>query len=529
GGLVLALAGLYWLPRLGGPEEAIPLQATFSQLTDQEGRELFPSLSPDGEYFVYARSSSPGNLDIYLQRVGGSNPINLTPDSPLDDTQPAYSPDGKQIAFRSERDGGGLLVMGATGESVRRLTDSGYNPAWTPDGKEIFFGTEGVEYPQGRTRASQIWRVEVATGRRRLVVGSDAVQPSLSPGGRRIAYWSVPSTANRVLWTSLPDGRDPVMLVNDAHLNWNPVWSPDGRYLFFASDRSGSMNLWRVPIDETTGEARGEPEPLTTPSQWSGLLSFSRDGRRILYATRDGSSNLERTALDPLGAGVAGPLVPITQGSRDVRGGRVSPDGQWIAFNTLDPQEDLFLVHPDGSGLRQLTRDAFKDRGPVWTPSGRIVFFSNRSGRYQAWSIRPDGSGLQPLTALRQAVFQPLVSPDGRRLVCNIGFADAVAIDLTEPLAKRAPQRLPADPQGRPFYPYSWSPDGKRLAGLVGGASGVFVFSLDSRRYEKLTEHGFKPVWLRDSRRLLYLDSLGTKVRRIDTVTRESRRSEERR
>ena len=82
-----------------------------------------------------------------LRRVGGGNPINLTPGTPWDDTQPAFSPDGQQIAFRSEREGGGIFVMGATGESVRRVSDSGYNPAWSPDGRELVVATEGVIEP----------------------------------------------------------------------------------------------------------------------------------------------------------------------------------------------------------------------------------------------------------------------------------------------------------------------------------------------------------------------------------------------
>src|SRR5262249_13163642 len=77
---------------------------TFMQLTDQAGREIFPSLAPDGRSFVYAARGS-GNWDIYLQRVGGKNPINLTGDCSAHDIQPAFSPDGEQIAFRSERKG----------------------------------------------------------------------------------------------------------------------------------------------------------------------------------------------------------------------------------------------------------------------------------------------------------------------------------------------------------------------------------------------------------------------------------------
>jgi Tol biopolymer transport system component len=85
-----------------------------------------------------------------LQRVGGKNPFNLTKDCSADDIQPAFSPDGEQIAFRCEREGGGIFVMGATGESVRRRTNFGFNPAWSPDGKEIVFGTAIAWGPYSR-------------------------------------------------------------------------------------------------------------------------------------------------------------------------------------------------------------------------------------------------------------------------------------------------------------------------------------------------------------------------------------------
>ena len=137
-GIIILSAVAFYLFSRRSPatKEATLRNATFTQLTDQPGPEYFPSLSPDGKSFAYA-SYAAGNWDIYLQRVGGKNPVNLTKDSPSDDTQPAFSPDGERIAFRSEREGGGVFVMGATGESVKRLTNFGFNPAWSPDGKEI--------------------------------------------------------------------------------------------------------------------------------------------------------------------------------------------------------------------------------------------------------------------------------------------------------------------------------------------------------------------------------------------------------
>ena len=191
-------------------KEAPTIKATFTQLSDQAGAEYFPSLSPDGKSFVYASYAS-GNWDIYLQRVGGKNPINLTKDSPWDDTQPAFSADGERIAFRSEREGGGIFVMGATGESVKRLTDFGFNPAWSPDGKEIACADEGVLTPEARWNPnSRIWAFDVATGEKRPITKVDAVQPNWSPHGYRIAYQGRRNNAQRDIWTIPAGGGEPL-------------------------------------------------------------------------------------------------------------------------------------------------------------------------------------------------------------------------------------------------------------------------------------------------------------------------------
>jgi serine/threonine protein kinase len=516
--VVAGLAAL--LARALQPRPAL-LPSILTHLTDLPGIETQPSLSPNGEYFVYVKSEQ-GNQDLYLQRTGGTKRTNLTRDWPEDDSEPAFSPDGNSIAFRSEHGGGGLFLMGATGESVRRLTDTGYNPAWSPDGKEIVYATAPGDDPREWGAHSRLWRIEVANpGRRHLVAEVDAVQPSWSPNGKRIAYWSVPAgSGQRTLWTIPAMGGEPVQVTEDSSYNWSPAWSPDGRYLFFASDRQGSMNLWRVPIDEDTGKVQGAPEPVTTSSQWNGPLRLSKNAGRIIYAARDERSRFEKVAFDPVTLTAPGPPVPITEVARMAYLGGVSPDGRSLLSSSTAPQEDLFLMKADGSGQVQLTNDAAKDRGPVWMPDGRILFFSNRSGFWEAWSIHDDGSGLTQLSQSK-GVYRPIASPDGRWLAFGAELEGTALLDLSLPLARRLPAPLPPLGSGT-FYPNAWSPDGGLLLGtnrLPGGDTEVFVYSLATRTYEKLAAGG-APIWMRDNRRVLYLDQ--GKVRMVDRQTKAS-------
>ncbi|HEX6863061.1 MAG TPA: hypothetical protein VF414_09620, partial [Thermoanaerobaculia bacterium] len=522
--VVLSIAVGYWL-RWEGEERQPP--PSFSRATDQEGREIFPSLSPDGNFFIYAGVSG-GSSDIYMQRIGGGNPINLTPETPWEDTQPAYSPDGQQIAFRSERDGGGLFLMGATGESVRRLTEFGFNPSWSPDGRKIVFATEGISDPASRFSISQLWILDLATSELERIADEDAVQPSWSPNGSRIAYWGVPVRGGkRTISTVAVSGGKPVRVTEDTSLSWNPVWSADGAHLYFASDRGGSMNLWRLRIDGDSGRVEGEPEAVTTPSSWSAMLSPSRDGRRMLYVSDSSESNVVKMAFDPAAGRVTSLPSAVTQGSRMVDSVSVSPDGQWITFQGTAPREDLFVARADGSSLRQLTNDLHKDRLPRWSPDGsRIAFYSNRSGRWEIWTVRPDGGDLRQITRTAgPSLTRPIWSPDGKRLVCGMSEMGSGLIDLSRPLAERAPKPLPRI-GGSVFVASSWSPDGKWIAGWAERpdnlpSPGIHLYSLETGRYRKLTDSGSRALWASDSRHLLVWGSHSLEW--VDARTGESK------
>jgi Tol biopolymer transport system component len=502
---------------------------------------MFPALSPDGKSFAYVSAES-GNRDIYVQRVDGRTGIDITADSPADDSEPAFSPDGAQIAFRSERDGGGIFVMGVTGESVRRLTDFGHNPSWNPDGTRIVFATEGIELrPDIRLKVSELWIVDARTGAKKPLVqehqggdfgrGSDAVQPSWSPHGHRIAFWgrSDPRLATkRDLWTIDPDAKQPkttvVRVTTDPSLHWNPVWSPDGRYLYFGSNRDGTLNLWRVPMNEEAGTAVGAEEEVPLPSSFSGHFTFSQQGE-LAFTAVTRSYRLLALPFDA-NSGKTGPPRTLFGGSQEILTFEVSPDGKSIAYTSGGAQEDVFVAKIDGTKIGQLTNDAARDRGVTWSPDGKtLYFYSNRDGSYQIWSIRADGSGLtrvtDPAELMRTGaganLYKAAVSPDGRTLAAQ-SDSQTVLVHLDRPPS----QRLEAF--DKHFASPAWSPDGSRIAGTLDDGS-VGAYSPASHQFEKLFDRGVAPQWLPDGKRLLFFDNrnagvfdLATNRKAIDPV-----------
>jgi Tol biopolymer transport system component len=514
----------------------------FTRLTYASGLESSPTLSPDGEFVAYTAIDG-GDQDVFLLRVGGQRSINLTEDSAADEDHPAFSPDGKQIAFRSERSGGGIFVMGATGESTRRLTEFGDNPSWSPDGSEIVFATEGESDPHARETVSELWVVKAAGGQPHRIFAGDAVMPSWAPGGHRIAYWAI-AQGTRDVWTIAADGSDPQPVTAAPSNDWNPVWARDGAHLYFESDRGGVMNPWRVAIDERSGRLRGEPEPITVPTSWSGQLSLSADEHRLSFRTSDMTAEIRRIPFDASAGRITGPAERLFETAIPAVGLDVSADG-WMLFRTAAMQEDVYVMRVDGSGLRKLTDDEAKDRNPVWSPDGQqAAFYSNRSGYYEAWTVNRDGSGLRRRTATssdkadRGWVSFPIWSPDGHSLALSVDN-EVVRFGLQEaPVPRAEMERIPIDlGDGKVVLPLSWSPDGHRIAGIRIGHNGqllggVVVHDLQAgvTRFLRIdrpvppASHVYPTLsWLADSRRgvIRWGDSLllvDTETERITTL-----------
>lgn len=491
--------------------------AKHAQITDSPWVEGYPSLSPDGKNIIFA-SENGGDRSIYLQRVGGKNAINLTPNSKESDTMPAFSADGKFIVFRSERNPSGIYVMEETGENARRISDIGFHPSWSPDGKKVVVSDKAAAIHTVHTVPnSALWVIDVSTGtKHQLDTGGDAIMPNWSPSGERIAFWFVADGKLGEIATVPATGGEPVVIASDAASDWNPVWSPDGKYLYFASDRSGSMSFWRVAIDEKTGQAQGEPEGVGTPSKYCRHITFSRDGKTLGYVRYESQSNLQAIAFDPKTLKTVGEVNWITRGDKEIGNPDLSPDGEtFVVRQPTRTQEDLVIFDKNGGNWRSLMNDKFRERIPRWSPDGsQIAFFSDRSGKYQIWTITPDGSDLRQITFTeKMGANAPVYSPDGKRMAyteLEANTQSSFILDLTKPWNQQTPRALPPMAGNKSFSVRDWSPDGKKLLLIYfepdGDEYGIGVFNLETDVYEKMTESGSIPFWLNDNRHFIYTD-----------------------
>jgi Tol biopolymer transport system component len=503
--------------------QAEPRWSAFTRISESAGEETSPTLSPDGTMVVYAMRVN-NSWDIYAQRVGGRNATPIVNDPQRDEKGAVFSPDGSQIAFHTSDPTGGIFVAGATGESVRRVTESGFDPAWSPDGKQIAYGTEEIGEPSNRLGISTLYVVNVSGGAPRKLVDGDGVQPSWSPSGSRIAYWSNVG-GQRDLYTVSSVGGAPVRVTNDAALDWSPVWSPDGTFIYFSSDRGTAMNLWRIGVEESSGRVFGAPEPVTAGVQASAALpSFSKDGSRLAFRSRIGSINPVAIPFDPVTLRAGTPFSLDTRNNIRLPSG-VSPDGKQIAlFNIGEPQEDLFIAPTDGP-IRRVTDDQARDRAPIFTPDGRsLIFYSNRDGEWGPWMIGTDGGGLRKIAKPQDEGVTAVVSPKGDAVVFISGSAFQM---FTAPITSgiSTPTELPgAEINGKYFGPTSWSSDGTRLVGNLavksGSLVGVGLYDLKTHKTIELSNDGAAAVkWLPGDRRVVYFAKKGTELVALDTVT----------
>lgn len=487
---------------------------SFRRVTERRLGAHRPDISPSGLQLAYSGLTERGDTDIFVQSVAGGRAVSITSDRPGDDDEPAWSPDGSLIAFRSSRDGGGLFVVEPLGGSARRVANFGHDPAWHPDGRRIVFAKAATLNPYARLGGpSGLWVVDLGNGAVRRLHEGDAMQPAVSPNGLRVAFWAKRrGLARRDVFTIPMEGGPvaPVAVTDDEAIDWSPFWSADGRHLRFASDRDGTMNLWQVDIDEASGRPGGAPEPLVVPATSAGPFRASRDQRTIAFEAGTEGFDLERV---PLGAGglPSGPASMLVSDAEGMSEPHVSPDGRLVAYSSLLATEDLWLVGTDGLGLKRVTAGPFRDRAPSFSADGRRLYFhSDRSGKFDIWQVLLDGGGLSPLTRCPdEQPFGPLSSPDGKLVAVFAGDLGTCLLPAGRSPEDPLPPPLPAPAPGLRFQATSFSSDGLLLAGHAIAAdetyAGAFVLDLASGAFRPLVPEGAWPRFAPGGRRIYLL------------------------
>ena len=484
--VAVALAAGFLIDRflLIGADDAKPLRIiSMSPLTDLPGAQHSPSLSPDGKYLAYV-SEDGGDDDIFLQRVSGENPINLTADWTSHDYQPAFSPDGGRIAFGSTRQGGGIFVMGATGESPVRVTEHGSDPAWSPDGEWLIYTLEHVSNPYKRGGRSPLHLVRPDGADHQLLIELDAVGASWSPTGERIAYWTNKVIGGqRDIYTIPRVGGEPVAVTLDPETDWDPIWSPDGEGLFFLSDRGGSPDLWWIAINPHTGVSSGEPFSISSGVARLEQVTLANQGNQLAVTEVRRPGCIETYQFDTQTERLGEFKRLVRSSSSNLTQARLSQDGEWLTACTTAPTERIFLVSLRGEDFRWLTDGVGRNRGPSFSPDGNwVAFYSNRSGDYQVWAVRRDGTGLRQVTNLvgGNVTFNPMWRSDGlfaignHREILVIPLSTKRLENLHLPLSI---EEFEALPNGQGFAVRTWSPDGHFLAGWIENPDGSWTLA----------------------------------------------------
>ncbi len=391
----------------GAPPIAIGAAA---QVTSDDGLEIDPALSPDGKLLAYAAGKATG-MRIYIRPVAGGRTLTLSEGGAALEYRPRWSPDGSQILFLTPD---GAFVASALGGTSRRVASGSLgSAAWSPDGKQVVLARVG---------SLSIAALDGSADRPLATGSAELHSCDWSPrndwivcvSGNLIGTLPGPTFGNiapsAIVMVPVAGGAF-VTVAEQTASNLCPVWSPDGRHLYFVSNREGPRDIYVAGV---SGDGVvGAPQRVTT-----GLgvqsIAFSAAGQRLVYVAYAARANI--WSLPIPGAVVdAGRAQAVTSGSQIVEAMRVSRDGKWLLYDTtLHLNAEIFRMPTAGGPAERLTTDPADDFAPDLSPDGRsIAYHSWRSGSRDVYVKPLDGGPLQTLTSTPAQESYPIWSPDG--------------------------------------------------------------------------------------------------------------------
>ena len=488
------------------PRTPIAALGSAKKVTWESGLEIQPALSPDGKYVAYAGGTSL-HMQIYVRQVAGGRAAKLTDDTTGREAAPQWSPDGSRILFLTPAGVFSAPSLGGSPHSEIRATAEApiTSAEWSPEGRSIAYAARGSLYvrdPGGQARLlARVHGLSLCHWAPR----ADFIACASGNSG-----YSLPGlllgnlSPSRIAVVRVSDGT--VSVVSDSSsTNQSPLWSHDGRWLYFVSDRLGPLDIYAVGISR--GHADGPPIRLTT-GLGAHTISMSSDGKLIAYDVYTATGNLRSLPLPPNGAGPAA-AAPITTGAQEIEGSHVSADGKWIYYDSnVSGISQLYRQRLPSGEPEQLTFDSTDDFAPAPSPDNHeVAFHSWRSGSRDLFVLSLDGGRVQRVTATPFQEMMPVWSPDGNALAYAYKGATRIFIVRRRNGVWGTPVA-----RGDGVYPM-WSPDGHWLAYNAALSSGgaIAVIGADSgvsrTVYDPATTHGPRAevvYWSNDGRSLYF-------------------------
>ena len=444
--IILAAAAVFF-PWRTAPRET-PAGMRFSLVTNFAGVEAQPSLSPDGRQVAFV-SNRTGQWDLYVGLVSGGEPVALTNDRNVE-SRPDWSPDGTKVLYSRLNDSGqqDIWVAPAFPGPPRQVIASAFSPSWSADGH--------IAYSSGNV----IWVCDADGANPKPATMPEPPpifhdQPAFDHTGRKVAFIRRRLGPRSELALLDLDTNAVRNLTTDDALAMSPAWSSDGRFIYFSSSRGGTLNVWRLTV------ATSELAQITAGQGDDAEVDVSKDGSRILFSSYRANTNLAEISLDQASLGQRKWLTKDL--SRSETAPRYSPDGLRIAYFTNRSgaeREGIWVMNADGSNPVQLVEDNRRTNVyPRWSQDGKELIYYTRSG------------------------WDPDEAPDLRRI----------------PLSGGAPVILP---DVKPWFPYwGWGDIGRdgRILYRTSPTTGE-VMNLQTRQREAVPDLLGDPLWADDGK-----------------------------
>ncbi len=495
-----------------------------------------PTLSPDRSEIAFVSGG-----DIWTVPAAGGE-ARLLVAHPSTESRPLYSPDGKRLAFASTRSGNGdIYVLTLATSELNRITFDDSNDHldnWSHDGKWLYFHSTA----QDINSMNDIFRVS-SDGGTPMPVSADRYANEFfaapSPDGQSLAFSARGIAASQwwrkghshldesEIWVKRETGYERV--VGGASKEMWPMWSADGKSLYFVSDRSGAQNIWLKRANE-------EPQKITAFADGRVLWpSISYDGKTIVFERNFGIGSLDLATGQSkeipivLRGATSDPVVEHTNLGGRIHEFTVSPDGKKVAFVT---HGEIFAgsAHEGGEGVR-ITRTTSAESSPAWAPDSKhLVYVSTRSGTPHIFSFDFQTGFESQLTRDAEGDAQPVFSPDGKYIAFERAARELRILDV---VTKKETIVAVGEFLRPPFNSrnaFAWSPDSRWLAYTAPSSKSfrnVNIVSVDGGSSKQVTfvSNVFSNAvsWSPDGTYLLFHSNQRTEngqISRVDLIPR---------